>query len=298
MTHMLSFFTLKKLLKVIFIFSFFTLSIGKLSGKQLKVIAYNVEFGKSTTIEEMAELLSEYKPDIICFNEVPAQGWSKEVGELINLPYVFEGEIASANHEEGFKDKTGRYYGTYKSIVSKYPLENTTEIEFGGIVWSPASAAVADVVVKNKRIKVISLHIPTVESNPKASKAHNLAKKIKMCFSTSEKIILAGDFNDLNNSEPLSALYYDGFKDSWTTAKVNLLDKSTYPANRSNPGYVIDHFIFKRLEAKKQGLLSQSYQIINQFGRNLSCNIILESKGYHTTNKRKLLKYNNEQIKI
>ncbi|MCT4645086.1 MAG: endonuclease/exonuclease/phosphatase family protein [Carboxylicivirga sp.] len=255
MMHILSFFTLKKLLKVIFIFSFFTLSIGKLSGQQLKVIAYNVEFGKSTTIEEMAELLSEYKPDIICFNEVPAQGWSKEVGELINLPYVFEGEIASANHEEGFKDKTGRYYGKYKSIVSKYPLENTTEIELDGIAWSPASAVVADVVVKNKRIKVISLHIPTGESNPKTSKAHDLAKKIKMRFSASEKIILAGDFNDLYNSEPLSAFYNDGFKDSWRAAKVNLSYKSTYPANKPNPAYVIDHFIFKGLEAKKAGII-------------------------------------------
>lgn len=62
-----------------------------LHGQQLKIIAYNVEFGKNMSPEEMAELLKTENADVICFNEVPAQGWTKIVGDLLGLKYTYEG---------------------------------------------------------------------------------------------------------------------------------------------------------------------------------------------------------------
>ena len=81
-------------------------STEKIFGQEFKVITYNVEFGKNTSPQAISELLQPEKADIICFNEVPSQGWTKKVGQLLGLKYSYEGKIASANHTNEFKDRT------------------------------------------------------------------------------------------------------------------------------------------------------------------------------------------------
>jgi endonuclease/exonuclease/phosphatase family metal-dependent hydrolase len=223
--------------------------------QKIKVIAYNVEFAKNTTPQAMANLLEKEKSDIICFNEVPAQGWTKKVGALLKMPYSYEGKVASANHEKGFNDKTGQYYGKYKSILSKYPLKNTEEINLPGIGWSPATVVVADVEIKkSKTITVFSLHIPSGRSNASKSKAKRLSEIIKNKFSTDKPMILAGDFNDLTNSDPLNYLYEIGFKNPWKELNMKLDNRSTIPGDGN---VVIDHILFRGLSVKKGEIIEE-----------------------------------------
>jgi endonuclease/exonuclease/phosphatase family metal-dependent hydrolase len=233
-------------------------SFNGLKAQQLKVIAYNVEFAKNTSPKDMASLLSSENADIICFNEVPAQGWTKKVGELLGLNYSYEGGIASAHHTDKFKDKTGNYFGKYKSILSKYPLKDEHEINLEGVGWSPATAVISTVVVnKNISIQVFSLHIPTGISDPINSKAAFLSKVLKTSYLTFDKIILAGDFNDLHDSQPLEYLYEVGFLNSWKASGVNLTENTTYLNSTSKNGYVIDHIISKGLKPVDASIIEE-----------------------------------------
>lgn len=229
----------------------------KIQAQKIKVISYNIEFGKSTSPQDMASFLIPEKADIICFNEVPAQGWTKKTGELLGMKYSYEGEIASANHEKNYPDKTNLYYGKYKSILSKYPLENTHEILLTGLRWSPASAVVATVKISNKKaILVFSIHIPTGIDDPKKSKAHHLAQILKKDYSKFDRVILAGDFNDRFDSQPMQYLYNLGFSNPYKKLNIDLSHSTTLSREKNN-GKVIDHILYKNIKVKKAGIIEK-----------------------------------------
>ncbi|MDE0577505.1 MAG: hypothetical protein OSB39_11205, partial [Opitutales bacterium] len=77
----------------------------------VRVAAYNVEFGKNATPEEIGGMFKPYNLDIIGFNEVPDGDWTARVGKVLGMQYSYVGKISSANH----KDK-------YKSILSRTPF--------------------------------------------------------------------------------------------------------------------------------------------------------------------------------
>jgi len=248
MTHLL-----KKI--SIFLIFIFCLTSLHVIGQQIKVIAYNVEFGKSTTPEEMALLLKQESADIICFNEVPKKGWTKQVGKLLNMKYSYEGKTASANHMEDYKDKTGKYFGKYKSILSKYPLKKKHEIILEGLRWSPASAVIAMVKInKEQQILLFSLHIPTGIDEPIKSKSYHLSQILKRNYLSFDNIILAGDFNDLYNSQPMQFLYDTGFNNPYEVLKFDLSQKTTLSKEKIN-GKVIDHILYKGLIVKDVGII-------------------------------------------
>jgi endonuclease/exonuclease/phosphatase family metal-dependent hydrolase len=236
---------------------FLSLVSINIKAQKLKVVAYNIEFAKSTTINEMYSFLKTQKADVICFSEVPAQGWTRKLGELLEMDYSYEGKIASANHMEEYKDKTGEYYGKYKSILSKYPLENPHEILLKGDRWSPASAVVASVKVSQKKsVMIFSLHIPTGIDNPEKSKAYFLTQVLKNDYSGYDSVILAGDFNDRYNSEPMKYLYDLGFKNPYSSLNIDLSHSCSLSREKNN-GKVIDHILYKGLEVKKAGIIEQ-----------------------------------------
>ena len=77
----------------------------------VRVAAYNVEFGRSTSPEQVGKMFKPFKLDMIGFNEVPDGDWTARVGKVLGMSYSYVGKISSANH----KDK-------YKSILSRTPL--------------------------------------------------------------------------------------------------------------------------------------------------------------------------------
>ena len=84
----------------------------------VRVAAYNVEFGRNTTPELVGNMFEPYDLDMIGFNEVPGGEWTARVGKVLGMKHSYVGKISSANH----KDK-------YKSILSRTPLDATVEHE-------------------------------------------------------------------------------------------------------------------------------------------------------------------------
>lgn len=244
-------------LKTIVVFAALAISCLTLKAETLKIIAYNVEFGKSTTPKEIAKLLGKTKADVICFNEVPIHNWTKEVGKHLEMNYVYEGEVSSANHCKDFKDKTGKYYGKYKSILSKYPLKNGHEIVLKGVSWSPASVVSADLIMPNgKKIQVMSLHIPTGDSKPEESKAKHLADLLNQKF-VSSSMIICGDYNDLVDSKTLSYMFKAGFSNCWKSTNKNLTDRTTYVYGAGTRETVIDHIFYKGVKILDAGIIEE-----------------------------------------
>ncbi len=228
-----------------------------LRGQKLKVIAYNIEFGRNTSLDEMYSFLKPEKADVICFNEVPGQGWTKRIGELLGMAYSYEGKIASANHEEEYKDKSKLFYGKYKSILSKYPLENPHEVSLKGLRWSPASAVVATIKVsKKKSVLIFSLHIPTGVDDPEKSKAFHLSQILENDYSNYDKVVLAGDFNDRFDSKPMQHLYNQQFSNPYKSLNIDL-SHSTSLSSEENNGKVIDHILYKGIKAKSAGIIEE-----------------------------------------
>ena len=85
---------------------------------------------------------------MIGFNEAPDGHWTKRVGKVLGMGHSYVGKISSANH----KDK-------YKTILSRFPLEETGEISLKGVGWNPASAVKAVIRKGGIPITLYSLHI-------------------------------------------------------------------------------------------------------------------------------------------
>jgi len=209
----------------------------------IKIIAYNIEFAKTTSPMAVAQHLQAANPDIICFSEVPNGDWTALVGEQLGMDYSYVGTTASANHEKEYWDQTGKYYGKFKSILSKTALTNLHEELLQGIGWSPVSVVFAQTVINDKTLLIGSLHIPSGIDDPTNSCAAYLAKLLD--FYQDERVIICGDYNDLTHAVPLQILYKQGYKNAWIETNYSLTNQKTCNVkNEANYG-IIDHFLYK-----------------------------------------------------
>jgi len=99
----------------------------------VRIAAYNVEFGKSASPEQIGEILKPFKLDIIGFNEAPNGDWTSRVGKVLGMKYSFVGEISSANH----KNK-------YKTILSRTPLKDQAETTLKAEIVFPRKLRIPD----------------------------------------------------------------------------------------------------------------------------------------------------------
>jgi len=209
----------------------------------VRVAAYNVEFGKSTTPEEVGKMFKPYKLDIIGFNEVPDGDWTARVGKVLGMKHCYVGKISSANH----KDK-------YKSILSRTPLQGTAEHEMSlkrKRCWNPASVVSAVTEVDGVSIAFYSLHICTSGSNHKTGHAYQLASEI-LPKETTDRVIVLGDFNNNMGDAAISTIETAGYKATWEDLKIDTSKEYTYNAldPKKNLG-VIDH-IFSNTSANSK----------------------------------------------
>ena len=209
----------------------------------MKLISYNLEYAKAATPADIAAYLKPHSPDLVCFCEVPNGEWTSLVGKEMGMDYFYVGEIASANHDHEYPDKTGNFYGKFKSILSKTPLTNMHEKALTGIGWTPVSVVFAQTIIDGKSLLIGSLHIPSGINDPKNNCAANLATLMESY--TDSRIIISGDYNDLVNSAPLQALYDKGFKNSWLTTNYNLENRKTCNAKSEKDYGVIDHSLYR-----------------------------------------------------
>ena len=204
----------------------------------IRVAAYNVEFSKSATPEQIGEMFKPYKLDIIGFNEAPDGDWTARVGKVLGMQYRFVGKISSANH----KDK-------YKTILSRTPLEDTEEHTLTGRGWSPASVVRAVTKIDGISFAFYSLHIS--RSGADDGHAHSLATKVLRDEAT-ERIIVVGDFNNNIGDAAMKTVEGTGFSPTWNDLQIDVSKEFTYNAQdpKKNLG-VIDHILYNTSSGAK-----------------------------------------------
>ena len=223
--------TLSGLLAVSSLFS--ANSNGSIS---VRVAAYNVEFGKNASPEEIGKMFKPYNLDIIGFNEVRDGDWTARVGRVLGMKHTYVGKISSANH----KDK-------YKSILSRTPLQRTVEHELTvkrKRSWNPASVVQAVTQIDGIPISFYSLHICRSTDSHNTGHAYRLANEILPKDKT-ERIIVLGDFNNEVGDLALKKIEKTGMRATWEDLKIDVSKEFTYNAldPKKNSG-VIDHIFY------------------------------------------------------
>jgi maltose 6'-phosphate phosphatase len=203
----------------------------------VRVAAYNVEFGKNASPEEIGSMFKPYNLDIIGFNEVPDGDWTARVGKVLSLKHSYVGKISSANH----KDK-------YKSILSRTPLEVTAEYELSverRRSWNPASVVKAVTKIDGVPVAFYSLHICRSTDSHNTGHAYRLAKEVLPKEKT-DRVIVVGDFNNNMGDMAMKVLEESGFRPTWNDLKIDVSMGFTYNAlkpKQPNLG-VIDHVFY------------------------------------------------------
>ena len=202
----------------------------------VRVAAFNVEFGRSTTPEQVGNMFEPYDLDMIGFNEVPGGDWTARVGKVLGMKHSYVGKISSANH----KDK-------YKSILSRTPLQSTVEHELSvqrRRSWNPASVVRAITQIEGIPISFYSLHICRSTDSHDSGHAYRLAKEVLPKDKT-DRIIVLGDFNNEMGDHALQAIEKAGMRATWEDLKIDVSKEFTYNAldPQKNHG-VIDHIFY------------------------------------------------------
>ena len=202
----------------------------------VRVAAYNVEFGKNASPEEIGRMFKPYNLDIIGFNEVPDGDWTAQVGKVVGMKHTYVGKIPSANH----KDK-------YKSILSRTSLQSTVEHDLTvqrRRSWNPASVVQAITQIDGISISFYSLHICRSTDSDKTGHAYRLAYEILPKDKT-DQIIVLGDFNNEMGDNALDEIENAGMRATWGDLKIDVSKEYTYNAldSKKNHG-VIDHIFY------------------------------------------------------
>jgi maltose 6'-phosphate phosphatase len=203
----------------------------------VRVAAYNVEFGRSTSPEQVGEMFKPHDLDIIGFNEVPDGDWTARVGKVLGMKYSYVGKISSANH----KDK-------YKSILSRTPFEATAEHELSverRRSWNPASAVRVVTKIDGVAVAFYSLHICRSKDSHDTGHAYRLANEVLPKEKTG-RVIVVGDFNNNMGDLAMNKLEASELRPTWKDLKIDVSKEFTYNAlkpEQPNLG-VIDHIFY------------------------------------------------------
>ena len=217
----------------------------------LRVAAYNVEFGRSTTPEQVGKMFKPYNLDIIGFNEVPNGDWTARVGKVLGMQHSYVGKISSANH----KDK-------YKSILSRTRFELTEEHEVSverRRSWNPASCVKATTKIDGVLVAFYSLHICRSTDSHNTGHAYRLANEVLLKEKT-DRVIVLGDFNNNMGDVAMNMLEASGFRPTWKDLKIDVTKDFSYNAlkpEQPNAG-VIDHIFYNtesRGRTKEGGII-------------------------------------------
>jgi len=202
----------------------------------VRVAAYNVEFGKNASPEEIGRMFKPYNLDIIGFNEVPDGDWTARVGKVVGMKHTYVGKISSANH----KDK-------YKSILSRTPLQSTVEHDLTvqrKRSWNPASVVQAITQKNGIPISFYSLHICRSTDSHKTGHVYRLANEI-LAKDKTDRIIVLGDFNNEMGDHALKKIEQAGMRATWEDLKIDLSKEFTYNALDPTKNHgVIDHIFY------------------------------------------------------
>ena len=218
---------------------------------KIRFATYNVLFGLWAKPESVGKMFKPYNLDVICFNEVPHGNWTLRVGRELGMKHVHVGKVSSANH----KDK-------YKSILSRFPLRDKSEVAFDSKGWKPASVVTARTNIKGVPLTLYSTHIPG-QPDVENSAASFISKKM-LSDPHADNLFVLGDFNNLLFEGALKAFKEAGMKSIWHGLSINTDSISTHRHIESgNESGVIDHIFYRitknKVKVTNGGVIEKAY---------------------------------------
>ena len=218
---------------------------------KIRFATYNVLFGLWAKPESVGKMFKPYNLDVICFNEVPHGNWTLRVGRELGMKHVHVGKVSSANH----KDK-------YKSILSRFPLRDKSEVAFDSKGWKPASVVTARTNIKGVPLTLYSTHIPG-QPDVENSAASFISKEM-LSDPHDDNLFVMGDFNNLLFEGALKAFKEAGMKSIWHGLSINTDSISTHRHIESgNESGVIDHIFYRSTKIKVKvtngGVIEKAY---------------------------------------
>ena len=223
---------------------------------KIRFATYNVLFGLWAKPESVGKMFKPYNLDVICFNEVPHGNWTLRVGRELGMKHVHVGKVSSANH----KDK-------YKSILSRFPLRDNSEVAFDSKGWKPASVVTARTNIKGVPLTLYSTHIPG-QPDVENSAASFISQKM-LSDPHDDNLFVLGDFNNLLFEGALKAFKEAGMKSIWHGLSINTDSISTHRHIESgNESGVIDHIFYRSTKIKVKvtngGVIEKAYNSAEQ----------------------------------
>ena len=218
---------------------------------KIRFATYNVLFGLWAKPESVGKMFKPYNLDVICFNEVPHGNWTLRVGRELGMKHVHVGKVSSANHKH-----------KYKSILSRFPLRDKSEVAFDSKGWKPASVVTARTNIKGVPLTLYSTHIPG-QPDVENSAASFISKKM-LSDPHDDNLFVMGDFNNLLFEGALKAFKEAGMKSIWHGLSINTDSISTHRHIESgNESGVIDHIFYRSTKNKVKvtngGVIEKAY---------------------------------------
>lgn len=209
---------------------------------QIKVAAYNVEYGKSATAAEFGEALKPYNFDVVCFSEAPGGGWTKEAGAIMGLNHVVVGKYSTAGHADKFK-----------TIASKTPLYDCEEVLMADTLHT---ATRVKTKINGTEFAIYAVHFPfgwrdQAHIDETTNKVVTFVNYLKERQNT-ELAIVAGDFNFIPVNADTANAYHQLFMNigmdvSWKELGIDCTVRNTFNAQKpedNGSGEVIDHIMY------------------------------------------------------
>lgn len=222
---------------------------------QIKVAAYNVEYSKNASAEEIGEALKSFDFDVVCFSEAPGGDWTARVGEVTGLKNIVVGRYSTAGHVD-----------KYKTIASRTPLFGLEEVLMADTLHT---ATKAKTIINNVEISLYAVHFPfgwrdqahiDETTNKIATFVNYLAEK-----QDNEIAVVAGDFNFIPTNADSTSMYHELFKENgfdvtWKELGLDCTQNNTFNALRpedQGSGEVIDHVIYNphKIKAVEGGII-------------------------------------------
>ena len=222
---------------------------------KLKVAAYNVEYSKNATAEEIGEAFKPYDFDVVAFSEAPGGEWTKRVAASMGMDHVVVGKYSTAGHDD-----------KYKTIASRTPLYGYEEILMADTLHTVTTAKTK---LGDLEVEIHAVHFPfgwrdQAHIDETTNKIQTYADQVKSNVEGGIAVLM-GDFNFIPSQPDSLNQYHElfreiGFELHWKDLGIDVQKINTFnalkPEDEGN-GDVIDHVMYspEKVKAVDGGIL-------------------------------------------
>lgn len=174
----------------------------EVEGVLIKTMSYNIYSGQLRGISAIAEVINKANPDIVGLQEVGTK--TNNPPEDVIQSFLDQTDM-EYYHFAKTHDTNGGEYGNL--ILSKYPLTDPMTYDLGVVITAgsyPRSLGVVKLEKDGKEFYFANTHLDHLSDI--TNKMHQIEKIKEHTKDLKLPIIMAGDFNAIEGSEPLNFL--------------------------------------------------------------------------------------------